>query len=59
MVSTDADDVISVRNVLKRQYGSPKIHGYARQIVYSSGGRPATMPNAVAVVLSTVHITRV
>jgi len=42
IVSTDADDVISVRKVLKRQYDSPKIHGYARQIVYSSGGRPVT-----------------
>jgi len=42
MVSTDADDVISVKNVLKRQYGSPNTHGYARQIVYSSGGKPAT-----------------
>jgi len=41
MVRIDADDVISVRNVLKRQYDSPKRHGYASRIVYSSGGSPA------------------
>jgi len=41
MVRIDADDVVSVRNVLKRQYGSPSRHGYASQIVYSSGGRPS------------------
>ena len=42
IVSTDAEDVISERNILKTQKGSPKTQGYASHIVYSSGGRPAT-----------------
>jgi len=41
MVRIDADEVISVRNVLNKQYGSPKRHGYASQIAYNSGGRPS------------------
>jgi len=40
IVSTDAVDMSSVRNVLNTQYGWPKRHGYASHIVYNSGGRP-------------------
>lgn len=40
IVRQDTDDVISVRNVFSRQYGSPNRHGYASQMVYSSGGKP-------------------
>lgn len=40
MVKIDADDVISVKNVLNRQYGCPKRQGYASSIVYNSGGKP-------------------
>ena len=40
MVNMEAEDVISVRNTLRRQYASPNLHGYASQTAISSGGNP-------------------
>ena len=45
IVNTDADDVSSLRNVLNTQNASPNSQGYACQIVYISGGKPARRKN--------------
>lgn len=38
IVNTEAYDVDSKRNDLKIQNGSPNLHGYASQMLYTSGG---------------------